>query len=483
MATTGLWAIRDRPRKTINYIENPDKTSYSSADPGIRDTSIKSIMDHADFDSADHSLLVTGIGCTPARAAEEMNQTRLKWGKTGGILAYHGYQSFAEGEITPELAHMIGCRLAEELWGDRYEVVVATHIDKKTHIHNHFVVNSVSFVDGTKYRFSYNEIWSMFDVSNRLCRECGLSVIEHPRGKRRSYGEWLAEKNGKPTYHKLIREDIDRAVASSLTITEFYGELERMGYEIKLFGETGRQLQHPSLRPFGAERFIRIDRLGEDYSLEEISERILENIRRKDPFPEESREAVRRYRTDHPPKTEAKGIAKLYYYYCYELHIIVSYPGYVQRVSHFMREDIRKLEQLDAQTIFLTENGIETFKDLEKYRERAKEDILNLQSVRKSLRNELNRVIRRGDEAEVIAVKSRISDIAEQLKKLRKDCAMCDLAEQRASQMQAELDLIRNDNRQKEETNDGLFRGSGRTGRKDEPQRSRSSSQDQRQGS
>ncbi len=476
MAVTWMWPVKSSLTDTINYIENPDKTSYSSADSGIGDTSIKSIMDHADFDSADHSLLVTGIGCTPAGAAEEMNQTRLKWGKTGGIVAFHGYQSFAEGEITPELAHMIGCRLAEELWGDRYEVVVATHTDKKTHIHNHFVVNSVSFIDGMKYYLTKRNCRLVFDVSNRLCREYGLSVIEHPRGKRRSYGEWLAEKNGKPTYRKLIRDDIDRAVASSLTITEFYGELEKMGYEIKLFGESGRVFQHPSLKPPGSELFFRFDRLGEDYSLGEISERILENTSRKVPFPEETREAVRRYRTDHPPKTEARGIAKLYYYYCYELHIIVRYPGCVQRVSHFMREDIRKLEQLDAQTIFLTENGIETFKDLEKYRERAKEDILNLQSDRKSLRNELSRVIRRGDEAEVIAVKSRISDIAEQLKKLRKGCAMCDIAEQRASQMQAELELIRNDNREKEEMNDGLFRGSGRTGREDEPQRSRSRS-------
>ena len=89
MAVTWMWPVKSSLTDTINYIENPDKTSYSSADPGIGDTSIKSIMDHADFDSADHSLLVTGIGCTPARAAEEMNQTKLDWGKTGGIVAFH----------------------------------------------------------------------------------------------------------------------------------------------------------------------------------------------------------------------------------------------------------------------------------------------------------------------------------------------------------------------------------------------------------
>ena len=136
-----------------------------------------------------------------------------------------------------------------------------------------------------------------------------------------------------------------------------------------------------------------------------------------------------------------------------------------------MREDIRKLEQLDAQTRFLAENGIETYEDLENYRDRAEDDITHLKKDRDSLRNELKRVIRRGDEAEILAVKNRISVISARIQKLKDGCAVCDLAKRRAAQMQAELDLLQNNNQEKEELTDELLRGSGGTGREDEPQR------------
>lgn len=190
-----------------------------------------------------------------------------------------------------------------------------------------------------------------------------------------------------------------------------------MGYELKLFATSGKELQRPSLRPKDSERFFRFDRLGEDYSLDEISNRILENIRRKDPFPEETMDTVRKYRSSHPPKCKAGGLARLYYFYCYELHIIVRFPASVKKVSHFMREDIRKLDKLDAQTRFLGENGIETYEDLESYQDRTEEEIGYLKRDRDQLRNELKRVIRKGDEAEILAVKGRISVITAKIRK------------------------------------------------------------------
>lgn len=136
-----------------------------------------------------------------------------------------------------------------------------------------------------------------------------------------------------------------------------------------------------------------------------------------------------------------------------------------------MREDIRKLDQLDTQTRFLAENGIETYEDLEKYRDRAEQDIDYLKRDREMLRNELKRVIRRGDEAEILAVKGRISVVFARIQKLKDGCAVCDLAERRAAQMQAELDLLKNNNQEKEELTDELLRGSGGTGRENESQR------------
>ena len=199
--------------------------------------------------------------------------------------------------------------------------------------------------------------------------------------------------------------------------------------------------------------------------------RILENIRRKDPFPEETLEKVRKYRSSNPPKCKAKGLARLYYFYCYELHIIVRFPASMQKVSHFMREDLRKLDRLDSQTRFLGENGIETYEDLENYRDRAEEEIGYLKRDRDQIRNELKRAIRKGDESGILAVKGRIAVISARIQKLRDNIEICGSVKERAARLQAEYDSLRNETNEKEELTDELLRGSGGTGREDEPQR------------
>ena len=475
MATTSIWRVKGYIGKVLLYAENPDKTTEPEVIRVPQNTNTDSLGDVIAYagreDATNQRQLVWGIHCSPETAREDMLRVKRAYGKEDGTIAYHGYQSFAEGEVTPELAHEIGIKLAQEVWGDRYQVLVCTHLDKASHIHNHFVVNTVSFVDGIKYHRTKEDYQHMRDVSDRLCREYGLSVVKQPEGKKKNYGEWVAEKNGKPTYRSRIREDIDRAIAASLTEREFYDALEDMGYELKLFAASGKELQRPSLRPKGSERFFRFDRLGEDYTLDEISSRILENIRRKDPFPEETLEKVRKYRSSNPPKCKAKGLARLYYFYCYELHIIVRFPASVQKVSHFMREDLRKLDRLDSQTRFLGENGIETYEDLENYRDRAEEEIGYLKRDRDQIRNELKRVARKGDETEILAVKGRIAVISARIQKLRDNIEICGSVKERAARLQAEYDSLRNETSEKEELTDELLRGSGGTGREDEPQR------------
>lgn len=124
---------------------------------------------------------VSGINCSPATARDEMLAVKKRFGKENGTVAYHGYQSFAPGEVTPETAHEIGMKLAARLWGDRYQVIVATHLDKENHLHNHFVLNTVSFVDGIKYHRTKKDYHDMQTVSDELCREYRLSVIENPQ--------------------------------------------------------------------------------------------------------------------------------------------------------------------------------------------------------------------------------------------------------------------------------------------------------------
>ena len=484
MATTSIWRVNGWLGKVLIYIENPDKTEnpdfFEKQDmDGKEAQGLADVIEYAvqqqktgkAVESEGETVMrqfVSGVNCSPSTARDEMIAVKKRFGKEDGTVAYHGYQSFAPGEATPELAHEIGLALAKKLWGEKYQVLVATHLDRENHLHNHFVVNTVSFVDGIKYHRTEQDYFDMQRESDRLCREYGLSVIRRPEGKGKNYSEWSAEKNGKPTNRSRIRADIDRAIGVSLTENEFFDALEEMGYELKLTAASGKALQRPSLRPQSSERFYLFDRLGEEYTLDAIESRILERIRRQEPFPEEEQRRYRKYRTKHPPHTKAKGIAALYYYYCYELHILVRFPASAPRLSAAMRQDLRKLDRLDAQTRFLAENQIETAADLDAYRERVGHEITALTAERTDLRNKLKRTIRTGDEAAVMEGKLQIAAISGKIMKLQKNLKTCDSAQKRAEEIQAQLEALHDERKEK---TDELFGRSSGTGREDEPQR------------
>ena len=144
MATTAIWKVKGSLGRVVDYATNEEKTTTFTQEDlqGLRD-----VMDYMTQDyKTEEQRYVSGVNCVPAIARDEMQMVKRQFGKEGGIVAFHGYQSFAPGEVTPEQAHAIGIELARRLWGDRFQVVVATHLDKE-HIHNHFVLNSVSFVD------------------------------------------------------------------------------------------------------------------------------------------------------------------------------------------------------------------------------------------------------------------------------------------------------------------------------------------------
>ena len=195
MATTAIWKVKGNLGQVVNYAANPDKTVFSPAElQGLRDVMNYTTQDY----KTEEQRYVSGVNCIPEIARDEMMMVKRQFGKEGGIIAFHGYQSFAPGEVTPEQAHKIGVELARKLWGGRFQVIIATHLDKK-HIHNHFVLNSVSFVDGKKYNDCKATYALMRQTSDELCREHGLSVIEKPeqgrsmsstmpgRPKRRAY--------------------------------------------------------------------------------------------------------------------------------------------------------------------------------------------------------------------------------------------------------------------------------------------------------
>ena len=229
--------------KAIAYILNPEKT--------------------------DEKLLVSSYGCASETAAREFEWTRKIAEQKGmnpvRIIARHVIQSFEIGEVTPELAHEIGKQFADEILGGKYEYVLTTHIDKD-HVHNHLIFNAVDFVDYHAYK-SYKRIYyDMREVSDRLCKENGLSVIPPSQNKGMGYKEYTEAKRG-TSWKQKLKQTIDRLVITAKDYDDFLRLMQEAGYEIK----TGKYI---SVRAEGQERFTRSKTIGENYTEERIKERI-----------------------------------------------------------------------------------------------------------------------------------------------------------------------------------------------------------------
>ena len=481
MAVTSIWPIKGRVDQVITYARNPEKTTENTSQKQAQLHTVGNVVEYAADDmKTEKRCYVTGINCREDIAAKQFMETKEFWtrvtgqDKFAGRVCFHGYQSFAEGEVNAETAHEIGVKLATKLWGDRYEVVVATHCNTG-HYHNHFIINSVSWSDGYKFDNRISDYRAMKEESDRLCLQYKLSVIEDSGGRGKNYKEYLAEQNGKPTNRSLIRQDIDRAITMSMTEREFLLNLQEMGYVVKINGERGKPLKYPALKPPGANGFFRFHKLGEGYSLDEIKGKILKNAHRAKPLPEEEIESVNEYRRKTEPLVKTSGLHALYIRYCYELHILTKYPASVKRVSFFMREDLTKLEKLDKQAQLLAEHKIETLEDLNAYRSKAKSDLSSLDGRRAVLRNELKKANRSGDEDGIARIKGKITDTTAEMKKLRESIKLCDAIEERSKPMEEELQKLKEEQEKttgkEREQDEQLLRRRGRAGRENDPGR------------
>ena len=477
MAVTSIWPVTSNLSKVIRYVENPEKTTEESKAEQTALHTVDGVVQYAADDlKTERREFVTCIGCEETRAAQQFQATKNLHGKTDGRLCFHGYQSFRHGEVDAATAHEIGKELVKRMWGDEYEVVIATHCNTGCY-HNHFVVNSVSRKDGHHFHNSPADYRRLREISDQICRERGLSVIENPRGHGRNYAEYEAEKNGKPTNRGMIRADIDRAIAASVTREEFFALLEESGYELKLYKQDGDWLEHPALKPPGAKGFFRFHKLGPGYDLDEIAKRIRKNLYGELPFPEEEQEQVYRHRQENPPPVYQRKkpyLYRLYLRYCYELHIIETHPASVQRVSLFLREDLTKLERLDAETRLLGKYQIATCEDMQNHKAELTGQIAELEAKRSELRNQMRRYKRQHDPIQAEAVKGQISDITKQLRELRKEMSLCEDIELRSTQTREELEWLLEQQEiqhREEERDNELLRGRGGAGREDELRR------------
>ena len=402
MAYDKIIPIRRRLDHCLAYAANEHKTDLAAALHYIGNER-KTAPPHA-------GSLRTGINCTVETAYAEMQATKRRWDKCGGILGYHIIHSYAPGEVTPQEAHAAGVEFARRLLGERYEAVVATHLDRE-HLHCHIVFNSVSLVDGSKYRSDFKSYFgTLRGTSNAVSRERGLSVIE-PEHEGRHYAEWVAEKRGRPTVRGMVRADVDAALLRSRSFSDFLARLRAQGYEVRTEGK------YLAVRPSGSSRYVRLKSLGEDYTEAAIRTRLaVPRAERQLPQPDKPPRKVKRYRVyaPMPPCKKIKGFHALYLYYVYLLR--GKTPKRSRPVPFTIRQEAAKLRRYQRQFRFLRENRIETVQELSMLHDALQAQIDALTERRKGLYEWK----RRG-----MDVTREISAVNERLRQARRSLNLC----------------------------------------------------------
>ena len=297
----------------------------------------------------------------------------------------------------------------------------------------------------------------MQTVSDELCREYRLSVIENPQyGKAKQYGEWRAEQEQRPTWRGLIRADMDEAIRQSMTERQFFDNLRKKGYEVKI----GKDI---SVRPPGKERFVRLIRnFGEDYSIEQIRRRILSQTRAEKKPSEPTRQVIRIRLFGSLKKTrKITGFRALYFHYCYLLGIFPkNNPKQNRRLHFLLREDLRKLDTITAETRLLVKYRIDTSEQLFSYRDGVKDKISALTDERKQLYKLQRTAAVKADPEKAAEIKEQISALSKELAALRREAVLCDGIAERSGVIKEKIKAVREDEhiKGKEKTDHVQFR-------------------------
>ena len=434
MAYTKVFAIRRRLDDRVKYAVNGEKTEL---DAGIAYA--------VNPEKTEQVRFVDVLNCASAETAfEAMRATKRKFKKMGGVLGYHFIQSFAPDEVTPEQAHKIGVEFARRMFGDQFEVVIGTHLDK-AHPHNHIVVNSVSFVDGHKYHSSpesyYNEVRA---TSDELCRENDLSVIT-PQGKGKHYGEWKAEQDGKPTIRGMIRADMDAIIAEAYTLDTFFMLLERKGYTVH---RRGPHRKYTTVQPKDAKRAIRLASLGDEYTEEGIKQRLAQQRQNNlyhVPALHTPKKRVKRYRVRrlffYARQPKITGFHALYLRYLYLLRR-TKRRKQPYRAPFPLRQEAAKFERYQAQFRYLLEQDITTTGELEQRIAVLEGEIAALTNERKPLYQQRKEAT---DEEAQEQISAEIDRHTAALREKRRELALCRRIQADIPQVSAQLRQARED--------------------------------------
>ena len=439
MATTGFWPVKGRLKEVIDYANNPDKTT---AKEYLDEDLYAAIRYVENDDKTDQTMYVSGINCSKHNAYNEMVAIKRRFGERGKNIAYHGFQSFAPGEVTPEEAHSIGKETARRMWGDKYQVVVTTHLNTDK-IHNHFVLNSVSFKTGKKFRNGIGDRLELRKISDAICAERNKSVIQGNKFYSNKKAYWV-EKSGKLTHRDMLRKDVDEALSQCGSFKEIEYYLKTLGYRF----ERDFYYDHPSVYAEGWKRAVRISSLGEQYSKERIRERCRENQRKLELYafviPAWKRRPLLVLERERYISGWDDTIIVLFELFIELLKICIvgNTQEYDNRpVSPMMRAEMRKLDRYIEEYNLLCDNNLDSPKKLLNFQKNLSSRISELEQERYALRLKLRRVKTPEEDA---ALKEQCKEITKKITPLRKELRIAMRIEEHIPRIKVLLDAERN---------------------------------------
>ncbi len=424
MATTKIWDVKNHLAPLLAYVARTSKTTVRRESNLTADEKLAAEILNLPFEhfTTEEKKFVSGINCTPDNALEVMTEVMKGSSSLSDTAIYHGLQSFAPDEVDADTAHAIGLRLANELWGDDFPVIVATHIDRD-HIHNHFALSATGF-SGKRYHDCNATYKLMRDTSDRICREFGLSVIEKPkRNKTKHIGEVHASKEGRETKRSLIKRDIDEVIKHCIGWKEFAKSFQALGYTLEWRG------QYLRIRPDNSKLWFRMDKLGKGYTYNDVNERL-------------RIVAVNRSFTKHEtyvPKGKPQGLYALYLHYCYLLGAFPKSKPNNREAYVAIKEDVLKARKYSEEAKLLGKYEIHTDDDLAARVQVVNAELQSLITARQKLRNKLRRM---HDTAKMQPIKDEIFKLSEQMKPLRKELSLYKDIAERSGVIERIVDLI-----------------------------------------
>ena len=424
MATTGFWPVKGNLKDVIKYARNPDKT----ADQKYLDDELFRTLRYAENDKkTDKALYVDSINCPQKRAYKQMMATKRRFGKTGDNVAYHGFQSFRTGEITPEEAHSIGMETAHRMWGNEYEIVVTTHLNTDN-LHNHMVVNSVSFKTGRKFENHISDHYRLREISDAVCLERGKSVLKDSPFYGGKKGAYWVHKNGGLTHRDVLKRDIESVLQYSRNPEDFQRRLKALGYQ---FSRGDDKYQHLSVKAPDWKKPIRLDSIG--YTKEVINARF--ETHRQDSYfimvqnshpaykpkryPLLELERKLSWEIDHS-KDGAVVLVDVIFYIILQLILLIkdgnAQEQRCQPLSPSIRMEVAKLHQIQKEYLLLADNDIHSAQELFSFSDNVSSQIKAMESERQGYLN----LLRRPKSPEIEAdLKEKCKKLSEKISPLR----------------------------------------------------------------